>query len=379
MTDRRSDAWGRTAGPWLALALVLLAALAVLGRPAQAARVKDITSLVGVRANQLLGYGLVVGLNRTGDKQGTEFTIQSLTNMLLRMGIRVSPLDVKVKNVAAVMVTAELPAFSRSGTRVDALVSSVGDAKSLQGGTLMLTPLQGPDGNIYALAQGPLSTGGFAAAAGGESATKNHPTVGLVPNGALVEQEVPLPLQFRERLDFVLHQPDFTTAEEIARAMNEQIGSPVALSRDSRTVVVKVPPRFQERIVDYIAQLESVSVQVDAPARIVLNERTGTVVMGEDVRISTVAVSHGGLSVMIQEQKEVSQPKPFGSGETVVTANKELRVEDKPARLMVVPNGVSLGEVVKALNAVGVTPRDLIAILQAIKRAGALNAELVTM
>jgi flagellar P-ring protein precursor FlgI len=351
----------------------------------QGARIKDIAEIVGVRNNQLLGYGLVGGLNGSGDKQGTEFTIQSLTNMLLKMGINVDPFQVKVKNVAAVVVTAELPAFARPGMKLDVLVSSIGDAKSLQGGTLMLTPLQGVDGETYALAQGPLSLGGYAAGAGGNEAgaggnarVKNHPTVGTIPSGAVVERAVEVPLDVRERLHFVLHQPDFTTADAVSKAMNESVGQVVASSQDSRTVFVDVPAQFQDRVVDYIARLETIEVSVDAPARVVVNERTGTVVMGENVRISTVAVSHGGLSVVITEEPVISQPSPFSrTGRTVETRDTEVSVKEDESHLMVLPAGVSLGEVVKALNAVGITPRDLIAILQAMKSAGALSAELI--
>lgn len=364
---------------WPGFFLTLSAVLLFLPEPTHGARIKDIAQIVGVRNNQLFGYGLVGGLSGTGDKQGTEFTIQTLTNMLLKMGINVDPMQVKVKNVAAVVVTAELPAFARPGMKLDVLVSSIGDAKSLQGGTLMMTPLQGVDGETYALAQGPLSLGGFAAGGGGDKAAKNHPTVATIPSGALVERSVTVPLQLRERLHFVLHQPDFTTADAISKAMNEQIGQVVATSEDSRTVLVDVPASFQDHVVDYIARLETIEVSVDAPARVVVNERTGTVVMGENVRIATVAVSHGGLSVVITEEPIVSQPAPFGEGRTVVTKDRELSVEEEPSHLMVLPAGVSLGEVVKALNAVGVTPRDLIAILQAMKSAGALSAELVIM
>ncbi len=364
---------------WIALVLVLAVAVLCAPEPGHGARIKDIAKIVGVRNNQLVGYGLIGGLNGTGDKQGTEFTIQSLTNMLIKMGLNVDPVQVKVKNVAAVMVTAELPAFARPGMRLDVTVSSIGDAKSLQGGTLLMTPLQGVDGETYALAQGAVSLGGFSAGGGGDSAGKNHPTVGMIPSGAMVERSVVVPIQLRERIHFVLNQPDFTTAEAVSRAMNRQIGETVAFSQDSRTVFVDVPPSFQEHVVDFIARLETVEVSVDAPARVVVNERTGTVVMGENVRISTVAVSHGGLSVVIQEEPVISQPAPFGQGETVVTSDIEVSVEEEASHLMVLPAGVSLGDVVKALNAVGVTPRDLIAILQAMKGAGALSAELVIM
>jgi flagellar P-ring protein precursor FlgI len=263
--------------------------------------------------------------------------------------------------------------------RLDVMVSSIGDAKSLQGGTLLMTPLQGVDGETYALAQGAVSLGGFSAGGGGDTASKNHPTVGTIPNGAMVERSVVVPLQLRERLHFVLDQPDFTTSEAVSKAMNRQIGQTVAFSQDSGTVIVDVPGDFQNRVVDFIARLETVEVPVDIPARVVVNERTGTVVMGENVRISTVAVSHGGLSIVIQEEPVISQPSPFGEGRTVVTRDRDLSVEEEESHLMVLPAGVSLGDVVKALNAVGVTPRDLIAILQAMKGAGALSAELVIM
>ncbi len=362
------------------LILLMMSLVFVFSPPAsKAARLKDVARVAGVRENQLIGYGLVIGLNGTGDGKGTEFTIQTLSSMLVKMGIRVNPGQVKVKNVAAVIVTGELPPFARPGIRLDVLVSSIGDCKSLQGGTLMLTPLRGIDGNIYALVQGPVSIGGFAAASGGAGAQKNHPTVGTIPSGALVEREMAIPMQFREQLDFVLFQPDFTTAEMIAETMNNKIGAPIASSIDSRTVTVKVPPRFQDRVVDYIALLEGIEVFIDTPARIVINERTGTIVMGENVRLSTVAISHGGLSVVITGEQKVSQPNPFGEGETVVVEDTNIEVEEKPARLIMVSEGVSLGDVVKALNAVGVTPRDLISVLQVIKNAGALNAEMVIM
>jgi flagellar P-ring protein precursor FlgI len=365
---------------WTGGLLLLTAALLLFPQAAGGARIKDITKVVGVRGNQLFGYGLVVGLNGTGDKQGTEFTIQSLTNMLSKIGINVDPNQVKVKNVAAVMVTAELPAFARAGMRLDVLVSSIGDAKSLQGGTLLMTPLTGVDGDTYALAQGPISTGGFSAGAGGDQETKNHPTVGTVPSGAVVEKEVIVPFQMRERLHFVLRNPDFSTSEAVARAMNAGIGTEVAFPEDARTVVVDVPEFYRSRVVDYIARLETLEVAEDGPARVVVNERTGTVVMGENVRISTVAVSHGGLSVVIQEETDVSQPGPFSSGgQTRTVKNRDVSVEEQESHLMVLPEGVSLGEVVRALNAVGVTPRDLIAILQAMQNAGALSAELIIM
>ncbi len=378
-TGFRGEAFSLAVCRWVAVLLVLTGVVLLAPESSHGARIKDIAKIVGVRNNQLVGYGLVAGLNGTGDKQGTEFTIQSLANMLLKMGIKVDAQQVKVKNVAAVMVTAELPAFSRPGVRLDVLVSSIGDAKSLQGGTLLMTPLQGVDGETYALAQGAVSLGGFSAGSGGDKAGKNHPTVGTIPSGAVVARAVAVPLQLRERLHFVLNQPDFTTSQAVSRAMNRQIGQTVAFSQDSRTVLVDVPGDFQDHVVDFIARLETVEVPVDTPARVLVNERTGTVVMGENVRISTVAVSHGGLSVVIQAEPVISQPSPFGEGRTVVTRDRELSVEEEESHLMVLPAGVSLADVVKALNAVGVTPRDLIAILQAMKAAGALSAELVIM
>jgi flagellar P-ring protein precursor FlgI len=358
---------------------VLVALPLLLPDLAFGVRLKDITRLNGVRSNQLIGYGLVVGLNGTGDKQGTEFTIQSLANMLLKMGIQVDPNQVKVKNVGAVVVTAELPPFISPGMKVDVIVSSIGDAKSLQGGMLLLTPLKGVDGMVYALAQGPVSLGGFSASAGGEKAEKNHATAGRIPEGAIVERGVPIPMEIRQHLEFDLRIPDFTTAVSLADSINERVKKKVAHTNSARAITVDVPLEYQERVADFLAMIENVETQVDVPARVVMNERTGTVVMGENVRISTVAVSHGGLSVVIKEEHKVSQPQPFSQGKTVVVPEKELAVEEKEARLMVLPKSVSLGEVVKALNVVGVTPRDLIAILQAMKEAGALNADLVMM
>jgi len=339
--------------------------------------VKDIASIQGVRYNQLVGYGLVVGLNGTGDRERTEFTVQSVVSMLRRMGITVNQEQVRIRNVAAVMVTANLPPFAKVGNRIDVLVSSIGDAKSLQGGTLLLTPLKGPDGEVYAVAQGPVSIGGgftFAGAAAGIQ--KNHPTVGQVPNGALIEKEIPSNFNQDHVLRLTLQNSDFTTASRLAETINKHLKGKFASAKDSRTVEVEVPPDFYGRLVELVASIENLEIMPDTKAKVVIDERTGTVVMGENVRISTVAVSHGNLTIQIKEQPRVSQPLPFSGGSTVVVPETEITIKEEEDRLLLVPAGVSIKEVVKALNAIGATPRDLIAIFQVMKAAGALQAEL---
>ncbi|MCK5009782.1 MAG: flagellar basal body P-ring protein FlgI [Deltaproteobacteria bacterium] len=343
-----------------------------------AARVKDIAGIKGARPNQLMGYGLVVGLNSTGDDDKTEFTFQSLTNMMKRMGIVIDKKKVDLDNVAGVMVTATLPAFSKVGTRIDVVVSSMGNAKNLQGGTLLLTPLSAPDGNVYAVAQGPLSTGGFAAGgAAGGGVQKNHPTVGYIPGGAIVEKDLSLNLLEGNVISLNLNNPDFTTCLRLTRVINTGLGEELAQSVDAGTVEIKTPWEFQERLVEFISLVENLNIAPDTIAKVVLNERTGTVIMGKNVRISTVAVSHGNLSIIIKERERVSQPLPFSVGETVVTPDTEIAIKEEDSRLMVVPEGVNLREVVRGLNAIGVSPRDLISIFQAIRASGALQAELV--
>ena len=362
---------------------------------AEAVRVKDLATIKGTRSNQLFGYGLVVGLNGTGGKTNTKFTVQSLVNMLSNLGITVDATEVKVGNVAAVMVTANLPAFARSGNRIDVLVSSLGDAKSLQGGTLLLTPMKGPDQQVYAVAQGALSVGGFSV--GDESnVQKNHPTVGSIPAGAIVEKEVPYVFNDMRNLTLSLRSPDFTTALRLAGAINQGIGKGTATALDAGTVQVEIPAQFQSNVVSLAAALEKLDVQPDTIAKVVIDERTGTVVMGENVRISAVAVSHGNLTIRIKTEQDVSQPLPLApapptgaapattdqrvvtapGGTTVVTPRQTTSVEEQEGRLIIVDAGAGLGELVRALNAIGVTPRDLIAILQSIKAAGALQAEL---
>ena len=341
-----------------------------------ATRIKDIAAFDGVRDNQLVGYGLIVGLNGSGDSDQTKFPVQSLVNMLERMGVTVNRADIKVKNVAAVMVTATLPPFAKQGTKLDVLVSSLGDAKTIAGGTLIMTPLKGADNQVYAVAQGSILTNSFAFGGQGASATKNHPTAGRIPAGALVERELPNVLAGKSSLRLNLAQSDFTTAARIAAAINKTFKG-AAGSSDGGSVMVQVPDEYASRPVEFIAQLENLEVTQDQPARVVVNERTGTVVMGDKVKISSVAVSHGNLTLTIKETPKVSQPKPLAKGETKEVPRTELKVQEEQKRLSVVPEGNTIGDVVRGLNLLGVTPRDLISILQSIKAAGALQAELV--
>jgi len=345
--------------------------------PSRAVRVKDIADIEGVRSNQLIGYGLVVGLNGTGDKGGTTFTVQSLVNMLERMGVAVNSQDVKVKNVAAVVATATLPSFTRAGGRIDVLISSLGDASSLQGGTLLLTPLRASDREIYAVAQGPISVGGFSAGgAAGGGVQKNHPTVGRIMEGAIIEREVPSNFSQKDSLLITLHNSDFTTVSRLSLAINHKLGEDITESLDARTVRLRVPHKFHGRIVELMASIENLDIVPDAVAKVVLDERTGTVVMGENVRISTIAISHGNLSIEIKERSNVSQPLPFSGGQTTITPESDVTVTEERNKLILVPSGVGIAEVVRSLNAIGVSPRDLIAIFQAIKAAGALQAVL---
>jgi len=341
-----------------------------------AVRIKDIADIKGVRKNQLVGYGLVLGLDGTGDGKDSKFTIQSLTSMLEKMGVTVNADDIKVDNVAAVMVTSVLPPFAKSGSRIDVLVSSIGDASNLQGGTLLLTPLRGADGQVYAVAQGPVSTGGFSAGGSGGNVQKNFPTVGRVAGGALIEKEIESDFFNKKKISLVLHDPDFTTASRVAEAVNTVLYDNLAETRDSGTIDIMVPERYLGKIVSLITLVEGLNIQPDFRAKVVINERTGTVVMGSMVRISAVAIAHGNLSIEINDSQDVSQPLPFSQGETVVTVDTDVAVREGNNRLILVDPGASIGEVVRALNALGVSPRDLIAIFQAINAAGALQAEL---
>ena len=356
--------------------VLILVILALFICHAHAVRIKDIIDIEGVRKNQLVGYGLVVGLNGTGDSNKSEFTIQSMASMLEKMGITVSAEDIKVDNVAAVMVTADLPPFARVGSKIDALVSSIGDAENLQGGTLLFTPLKAANGKVYAVVQGPVSTGGFSVGGEGGKVQKNFPTAGRVVGGAMIEREVISNFNQKRTLSLVLRNPDFTTASRMAEAINAALFEQIAKVPDAGIVQVRISEKYSENIVGLVALIEGLDVTPDRTSKIVINERTGTVVMGNNVRISTIAIAHGNLSIQIKESKDVSQPLPFSQGETVVTPETEISVEEEKNKLFLVESGVTISEVVRALNALGVSPRDLIAIFQAIKAAGALQAEL---
>ena len=346
---------------------------------AHAVRIKDIVDIKGVRENQLVGYGLVVGLEGTGDSDDALFTIQSLASLLEKMGVTVQPDDIEdVENVAAVMVTTNLPPFASLGSRIDVLVSSIGDAENLQGGTLLFTPLKGADGKVYAVAQGPVSTGGFAVSGNsGDQVQKNFPTVGRVVGGALVEKEIHSDFNQKDSLTLALHKPDFTTASRVAQAINRAFYSQLAQTDNAGSIRVSVPENYLGNTVQFVTMIESLGVTPDMVSKVVVNERTGTVVMGENVRIATVGIAHGNLSIQINESQDVSQPLPFSrGGRTVVTPDSDIVVQEGKNPIFLVESGVSIGEVVKALNALGVSPRDLIAIFQALKAAGALQAEL---
>ncbi len=357
---------------------VLITVIALIP-DASAVRIKDIADIKGVRQNQMVGYGLVVGLEGTGDSDDALFTTQSLSSLLEKMGVTVQPSDIDdVENVAAVMVTADLPPFASLGSRLDVLVSSIGDAENLQGGTLLFTPLRAADGNVYAVAQGPVSTGGFAVSGNsGDQVQKNFPTVGRVVGGALVEKELHSDFNEKNVLTLALKTPDFTTASRVAQAINRAFYNQLARTENAGSIRVTVPENYRGNAVQFVTMIESLGVTPDMVSKVVVNERTGTVIMGENVRIATIAIAHGNLSIQINESQDVSQPLPFSpGGQTVVTPESEIVVQEGKNPIFLVESGVSIGEVVKALNALGVSPRDLIAIFQALRAAGALQAEL---
>jgi flagellar P-ring protein precursor FlgI len=340
-------------------------------------RIKDIASFEGVRDNQLVGYGLVVGLNGTGDRSNTVFSTQTLANMLQRSGIAISPDKVRVKNIAAVMVTATLPPSIRQGSRIDITVSSLGDAQSVQGGVLIQTPLQAANDQIYVVAQGQVTLGGYSAGGNGNSTQVNHPTVGRIPNGGLVEKDMALDFTGKSQLNLVLNQNDFTTMSRTVNAINEGAGANVASAKDGRTVAINVPANYSNRIIEFMALVENVRMDVDLPARVVINEKTGTIVLGKEVRIAPVSIIHGSLSLQVGTEFIVSQPQPLSKGgETVVVPVKTVSVQETKGRTATIRDGASVEEVVRALNTMGAGPRDVIAILQAIKAQGALQAEL---
>lgn len=359
----------------VSLSVILITFLWSIAAAAPGVRVKDIAKVQGVRDNQLVGYGLVVGLSGSGDSNKSTFTIQSIANMLKSFGVIANTGQLQPKNVAAVMVTAKLPPFAKPGDTIDITVSSLGDAKSLQGGTLIQTPLKAGNGQVYAVGQGAISIGGFSVSSGGSSQQKNFPTVASIPSGAIVERDVAVQLVNNGSLTLSLLQPDFTTAARISEVIDRRFGT-VSQARDAGSVVVSIPEDQTNNIVSFIAAIEELPVRPDAAAKIVINERTGTVVMGSDVAISEVAVAQGGLTVKISANKQVSQPPPFSDGQTVTVDQPSIEVKEQPANLVVLPATAQVGDVVKALNAVGATPREVISILQAMKAAGALHAEL---
>jgi flagellar P-ring protein precursor FlgI len=355
----------------LCLMLMILAGIA----PAHAVRLKDIAKFSGVRNNELVGYGLVVGLSGTGDGNTSEFTIRSMTNMLEKMGVSVNPNNLKPKNTAAVMVTAKMPASSRPGSPLDITVSSMGDAKSLYGGVLLITPLRGLDGRVYAVGQGSLTLGGFSAEGQGATAQKNVTTVARIPNGATVERDVPFQFNKQEFLTINMANEDFGTTMRVVKSINTAVGGQFAKAMDGATIQLSIPPKFHGNMVPLMASLENLDVSPDSRARVVVDEKTGTVVLGGNVRLTRVAVAHGSLQIVVAESPNVSQPGPFSQGQTVVTPQTDVKVKEQNNRLLLM-EGATLQELVDGLNSVGATPRDLISILRTLKSAGSLHADL---
>jgi flagellar P-ring protein precursor FlgI len=353
----------------------------------EAARIKDIASIEGVRDNQLIGYGLIVGLDRTGDSVvGGQFTAQAIISMLNTMGInlKVNPNQLLTKNTASVMVTAKLPPFARPGMKLDVQVSSLANAKSLKGGTLLMTPLKAPNQQVYAVAQGPISTSGFQAGGGGSGVKVNQQSGGIVSGGAIVERAVPIDMNAWDKFSLTMYHADFTTALRVSEVINAHLGDGLASAVSSGQIQVAVPARFQGKIVQMIAAVEKLNVQVDVSAKVIVNERTGTIVMGEHVRLASMAISHGDLTINIQTQFNVSQPNAPAflgrgartGGRTVVTPDVDTDVNEGDGRVIQIDSSVTLGDLVKALNTLGVTPLDLVAVLTAAKAAGALQADL---
>ncbi len=363
---------------FLVIASIMSSTFQALAWPAST-RIKDVAKVQGVRSNQLVGYGLVVGLAGTGDSTTKSLeTAQSIINLLKTYGVSVTGTQFQAKNVAAVMVTAQLPPFVKSGDTIDITVSSMGDAKSLTGGVLLQAPLKAANGKVYAVAQGALSTGGYGISSSGSSQQKNIPTVGNVPNGAIVEQDVPTQFNAGNTITLALSQPDFTTASRISEAIDSRFGA-IAAANDPGTVVVTIPANYSGNVVSFVAAIEELSITPDNMAKVVINERTGTIVMGSNVTIDEVAVAQGSLTIKISKDAQVSQPPPLSNGSTVVTPQTNIDVKEDQASLIVLPATANVGDVVSALNSIGATPRDIINILQSIKAAGALHADLQTM
>jgi len=370
----------RTRLPSLLAALALTAATLGYAEPASASRLKELADVEGFRENPLVGYGIVVGLQGTGDNSSDIATRQSLSRLMNHLGVQVEAGQIKAKNVAAVIVTGTLPAFSKPGAKINVTVSSMGSAKSLQGGTLIATPMKASNAKTYAVAQGSLSLGGFAVSGkSGSGTTKNHPTVGKIPSGGVLELAAPGTMP-KKTVVLLLREADFTTATRTAKAINARMGTPLAKVRDAGTVEVKISPTWTKRVSALVATLESVEVTPDAPARIVINERTGTVVVGSHVTISEVAIAHGGITVRVKEKKVVSQPDAGliggGGGDTKVVPETEVEVEESEGELHLIEGAANVGDVAGALNSLGVKPRDLAAIFQALQAAGALRAEI---
>jgi len=356
------------------LANILFLAVVLAPSEADAARLKDIASFSGVRNNELVGYGLVVGLAGTGDGTSSTFTMRSMSNMLEKMGVEVDPDNLKPKNVAAVMVTAKMPVSAKPGSTIDVTVSSLGDAKSLLGGILLITPLKGLDGRVYAVGQGALTIGGFSVAGEAAGAQKNIPTVGLIPSGAVVERGVPFKFNNQDSMTLNLSISDFGTTMQVVNKINASMGGEFASAKDISTIDLRLPDRFRGNMVPLMASLENLSISPDGKARVVVDEKTGTVVLGQDVRLSKVAVAHGSLQIVISESQDVSQPGPFSDGETVVTPRTDIQVTEANNQLMLM-EGATLQELVDGLNSIGASPRDLISIIRALKAAGSLHAE----
>ena len=363
--------------------VAVLFATFICSSPAQgASRLKDISDFEGIRDNLLVGYGLVVGLNNTGDTLANgHFTKQSLLAMLERLGVKPTETGLTSKNVAAVMVTASLPGFSRQGNRIDVVISALGDSKNLLGGTLLVTPLLGADGEVYAVAQGQVAVGGFSAGGAAETVTKGVPTSGRIANGAIVEREVGFELATLKKVRITLRNPDFTTARRLAQAVNAFLGTNAARPSDPGTIELRIPRGYEENVVGLLTDIEQLRIEPDQVARIVIDEQSGTIVMGENVKISTVAIAQGALTIRITEAAQVSQPGPFAeAGETQQVARTDVQVDEgAEKKFAVVERGVTLQDLVNGLNALGIGPRDLITILQAIKTAGALQADIVVM
>ena len=365
----------RRTGRRLTMGLITLALVLGMALPAQATRLKDIASFSGVRNNELVGYGLVVGLSGTGDGNTSTFTMRSMSNMLDKMGVEVDPTKLKPKNVAAVMVTSKMPVSAKPGSTLDVTVSSMGDAKSLLGGVLLVTPLKGLDGNVYAVAQGSMTLGGFSASGEAAQAQKNIATVGRIPNGAVVERAVAFKFNSQDTITVSMDMQDFGTTMQVVQKINGVLGGEFASARDISTIDLTIPQKFQGNVVPLMASLENLTVEPDGKARVVVDEKTGTVVLGQDVRLGRVAVAHGSLQIVISESQQVSQPGPFSEGTTVTTPQTDIQVTEQNHRLMLM-EGATLQELVDGLNSIGASPRDLISIIRTLKVAGSLHAEL---